>query len=77
MTFSDNQLAQYKTEAEWAIAHGIMHPLWPRIIALIARLEAAEDALQSCKRYQYDDGLVIVEEPNVKLYEAWRKAAGK
>ena len=47
------------------------------VLRLLARLEAAEATLNSCKRYQYDDGLVIVESPDVKLYEAWRKARGK
>lgn len=70
-TFTDEDLKRFKTEIE-AKDNSDPWMTWEIAAALIARLEAAESALDSYDRlyHAYDD-------ESLDEYKRWRKVAGK
>lgn len=75
--FSEADLKQLKAAFKFSY-QGYKKTEARPVLDLIARLEAAEAVLNSAKRYQYEDGLIIYEFQDIReLMEVWRKAAGK
>lgn len=80
MAFTDDDLAKLKELVKAHYGHSYLCGCTfanSKMEALLSRLEAAEATLDSCRVYTYDDGLVIVEEPDVELFKEWLNACGK